>query len=89
MRRVGIKYCGGCNPRFERVALIEKVREHFQGKIEFESAKEGQMYDGLLVVGGCSNCCPSYEHFETETEPILIWDQEHYETLIAKINKLI
>ena len=25
-KRIGVKYCGGCNPAYERVEVIEKVQ---------------------------------------------------------------
>lgn len=84
-----IKYCGGCNPRYDRGELVNKLKKHFDSKIEFDTAKENTEYDGLIVIGGCTNCCPSYLHYNTKTEPILIWDQDNIEHIITKIEECI
>ncbi|MDR1028939.1 MAG: hypothetical protein LBL63_05915 [Clostridiales Family XIII bacterium] len=69
--RVGVKFCGGCNPRYDRNAAYEEIRDHFAaGQTEsardavFEYAEEGASYDLLLVVGGCANCCASTEGYD-------------------------
>lgn len=54
--RIGVKYCGGCNPRYDRVALVERIRRERQ-EDTFEGAIPGVCYDQLLVVCGCSAQC--------------------------------
>ena len=34
-RQIGVRYCGGCNPRYDRVALVTDIRG-------------GQTFDGLF-----------------------------------------
>ena len=82
---IGVKFCGGCNPRYDRGDFLRKARERFEGHVSFELAKEDTEYDGLLVIGGCSNCCPDYRHFKTRTEPILVWDWSHFEGAVRTI----
>ena len=78
---IGVKFCGGCNPRYERGEFLERVKALFEQEASFELAKDDVEYDALLVLGGCSNCCPDYKHFKTRTEPILIWDENHLESV--------
>lgn len=78
----GVKFCGGCNPRYERGEFYRKIQERFEGKIRFELAREDTEYDGLLVLGGCTNCCPDYHRFKTKTSPILVWEQGQFETVV-------
>lgn len=54
--RIGVKYCGGCNPRYDRVALVERIRRERQ-EDTFEGAIPEVCYDQLLVVCGCSAQC--------------------------------
>jgi len=35
MVKVGFKYCGGCNPEYDRVSLVKHIQESVQGKVEF------------------------------------------------------
>lgn len=54
--RIGVKYCGGCNPRYDRVALVDRIKEQHR-EDTFEWAVPGVCYDQLLVVCGCSAQC--------------------------------
>lgn len=60
---VGVKFCGGCNPRYDRTACLEEVkRQHSHW--DFQYAEEGRRYDLLLVIGGCPSCCASDEAYQ-------------------------
>lgn len=54
---VGVRYCGGCNPRFDRVAGVRRLEAAYP-RAAFKSARPGESYDLLLIVGGCTACCP-------------------------------
>ena len=69
---IGIKYCGGCNPRYDRVntknSLEKKIRELFERKkssVNLGYARENEFYHCLLLIGGCGNCCMSFEEYDT------------------------
>ena len=51
MLKVGIKYCGGCNPYYDRVALVKRIENRLQGKVEFVSAANDEV-DLVLAVEG-------------------------------------
>lgn len=53
---VGVRYCGGCNPRFDRAAGVRRLQAACPG-VHMERAEPGRLYDLLLIVGGCSACC--------------------------------
>ena len=63
--KVGIKYCGGCNPRYDRGEYVRKLCES-HAEWETEYAQEGVHYDLLYVIGGCTSCCASYEQYEAD-----------------------
>jgi hypothetical protein len=61
--KIGIKYCGGCNPEYDRVALVRHIEERLQGKAEFvEPGGEG--IDLILAVEGCSTACADLSVFK-------------------------
>jgi len=61
--RVGLKYCGGCNPEYDRVALVRHIQESLQGRVEFVTP--GSEGVGLiLAVGGCSIACADLSAFQ-------------------------
>ena len=47
----GVRYCGGCNPRYDRTALVGRLAERCPN-VRFVRAEAGREYDALLVVGG-------------------------------------
>ena len=85
----GVKFCGGCNPRYERMEALEKIKSLFSGKIDFDYAKENKTYDFVLVIGGCTNCCASYGQYETKKGVIKIWDEADISRISSNIEKFI
>ena len=53
---VGIRYCGGCNPRYDRVALVKRLMSFFPDS-EFVPAQKATAYPAVLVVHGCPSRC--------------------------------
>lgn len=84
---IGVKFCGGCNPRYDRGKAFETVKKHLQGEAEFVMAEEGREYDYLLVIGGCTNCCASYSQYKVKNGTIKMWDESHINNIITKIKK--
>ncbi len=83
----GVRFCGGCNPRYDRGKALEAIRQSLGDSVEFEIAQEDREYDGLLVIGGCSNCCPAYKHFKVRKPPTMLCDENHIEKVIDKIKE--
>lgn len=54
--QVGVRYCGGCNSRYDRVALVKRFSQFFPG-VEFVTALSGVSYPAALVVCGCPSRC--------------------------------
>lgn len=54
--RIGLKYCGGCKPQYDRVQAMVFIRERLKGKIELVSHEERDT-QGTLVVTGCEIAC--------------------------------
>ena len=69
--KVGIRYCGGCNPRYDRGAMVKRITEKHP-EWDAGAASEGEHYQLLIVVGGCSACCAAYEQFQAE-RVVRVW----------------
>lgn len=54
--KIGLRYCGGCNPRYDRVAVVKRLEEFFP-EAEFLVAEEGKRYCAVVVACGCSSRC--------------------------------
>ena len=55
-KRIGVRYCGGCNPRYDRVALVKKLASLLL-QAELVPAQPGEGYTGAVLVCGCPNRC--------------------------------
>jgi len=78
--KCGVRFCGGCNPRYDRGKAYKEIREDVKN-ISFFNASEEDVYDILLVIGGCPSCCASYEHFNVKGDIYKIWDRTHIDKL--------
>ena len=54
--RIGVRYCGGCNPRYDRVALARGLEASFP-EAAFEAARPGEEYPAVVAVCGCPVHC--------------------------------
>jgi hypothetical protein len=56
LKRVGLKYCGGCNPSFDRVEYVREIQRAAGGRIEWVTLDAGN-FSSLLAVCGCDKQC--------------------------------
>jgi hypothetical protein len=61
--KVAIKYCGGCNPDYDRIALVGRIEERLNGKVEFVSLEDEDI-DLVLAVEGCKTACADLSAFK-------------------------
>ena len=54
--KIGIRYCGGCNPHYERVEMIQRVQSAVEDRFIF-LRHDRQDLDGLIAVNGCLRAC--------------------------------
>ncbi len=78
--KCGVRFCGGCNPRFDRGKVLKEIEKDVDG-VDFVNAVEGEVYDSLLIIGGCPSCCASYDHFNVTGNTYKIWDQNQLERI--------
>ncbi len=68
--KIGLKYCGGCNPEYDRVRAVEQITERLQGKAEFCPPGNKDL-DIILVVEGCATACADTASFEGKEVRVL------------------
>lgn len=72
---IGVRFCGGCNPKYDRSAYFDKLVGD-NSSHQFEVAQEGENFDALVVIGGCASCCAEYEQYEFD-RLVKIWEETH------------
>lgn len=55
-RRIAIQFCGGCNPRIDRVAVAENVRKELE-VLGYLISDHNQDADFIIYLNGCSAAC--------------------------------
>jgi hypothetical protein len=55
-KKVGVIYCGGCNPDYERVEMMDQVRSLLP-MLYFVPGREAPDLDLIVYVSGCPRAC--------------------------------
>jgi hypothetical protein len=61
--KVGLKYCGGCNPTFDRVALVMDLVASLDVAVQWVSYEDKDILR-LFIVNGCEMACVEPKEFE-------------------------
>ncbi len=85
--KCGVKFCGGCNPRYDRGQAYRDIKDELP-TIDFEYAEEGKQYDNLLVIGGCTACCASYKQYDVRNKVLKMCSEEHKQKIIKELAEL-
>ena len=82
---IGIKYCGGCNPHYDRTSVLNKIKRLFKDD-KFEYAKENKFYDIIIIIDGCSRACADHSSLKC-IEKIFIKSKSDYQNAADLISK--
>lgn len=77
---IGVKFCGGCNPKHDRSTFYKAVKT--LDKVEI--AKSGKEYRGLCVICGCTSRCAGYEAYVAE-EVVWVDHLSDFEEVMTKL----
>lgn len=80
--KIGIKYCGGCNPRYDRTSFFSRIKDEVGYKHQFETAISGELYDVVLVLCGCTSGCADHSMLTAKNDKILILQEKDYNGVI-------
>lgn len=61
-RRIGLKYCGGCAPRYDRVEHVKAMERELRGLVTLLSP-DAEGLEAILIVAGCPTCCVDASDF--------------------------
>lgn len=86
-KRIGIKYCGGCNPHYERVDWVQKVYSSVKDRFLFLRHDQENLH-GLILVSGCPRACASKNLDQTEILLRSVIEENEFETLIEWLTTL-
>jgi hypothetical protein len=80
-KRIGIKYCGGCNPYYGRVEMVQEVHSLLENRFLFLRHDQKNL-DGLILVSGCLRACATKNLSQTELPFRSVVKETEFESLI-------
>lgn len=86
--KVGIKYCGGCNPRYDRTKIVSRLREEFPG-LDLFPARENAEADLIVVICGCRVQCADHTRLTGKQGKIVLSRESDYEILRRKVHEIL
>ncbi len=86
-KKIGIKYCGGCNPGYERVEMMERVQFRFSDRFLFLRHDEPDI-DALILMGGCHRVCTAEDQNTTSIPHCLVTGEDDFDSLIDWLKSL-
>lgn len=87
--KIGIKYCGGCNPTYDRIDIVSRLRKDICQGNSIETAKQGIIYDVVVILCGCTCACASHYNLEAKYEKVYVTSEKNYIKLLNTIDKII
>ena len=87
MLKVGVKYCGGCNPGYERVEMIERVQFRFNDRFLFIRHDEPDI-DVLVLMSGCQRACAGKDFDLTKIPHFSVTGENDFSGLISWLRSI-
>ena len=86
--RIGIKYCGGCNPRFRREAVVERLRRDFPNVLMTPAEDVGWTPDLVVVICGCPSACATHSHLKGVYGALLVTSEREVERIASRLTEI-
>ncbi|MDR1685453.1 MAG: hypothetical protein LBR82_03255 [Desulfovibrio sp.] len=83
-KRIRVKYCGGCNPRYDRTAVPAKLRAAFPEAVVAETAGDDPDHF-VAVVCGCVVACARHDELNGRAGKAVMTSEKEYERLAAAV----
>lgn len=80
--KIGFKYCGGCNPNYERNSILKRARQDYPNAI-FLPYDSDDRFDLVLVICGCLAECFSFSCPNSVHGALYIRSPDEYSRLTA------
>ena len=82
--KIAVKFCGGCNPGYDRGAAYQQIRSATADQAELSLPTDGVHYDALLILRGCTGCPYIYEEIHADAR-IVCMKQDDIPEVIEQI----
>lgn len=73
--RIGLKYCGGCSPKYDRIETVDDIKKKFSDRVTFVSYEDPDV-DCILIIAGCPTACVDRDPFRDIKTIVIASDQD-------------
>lgn len=87
MLRIGVKYCGGCNPAYDRVEMIHRIRTEYQDRYLFLRYDEPKI-DVIIFINGCLRACTTQDFRPSAISSYWVTKESDFIDLIEYLRSL-
>lgn len=84
---VGVRYCGGCNPRYDRVAAVRELEQRFPW-VRFVPAGTVETGQALVVLCGCTARCAAADLTVPDERLLVCTGPEELPALWERLGRL-
>ncbi len=77
INRIAVRYCGGCNPRFDRLGFTARLGASFPD-IEFTPFDPALACDAVLVNCGCLSQCARQDDLPADIPRFVFGDEKEF-----------
>lgn len=82
--RVALKYCGGCDPAYERAEYFDRIKQAAGPEMEWVGA-DTRGHEALLLICGCPKACPLQDLPRSDKIVLVKHDQAPPEKVVAQL----
>ena len=86
MTEIGIKFCGGCNPRYDRRSALDQIKTEIPNDYGTTFAKKDQCYDKLIFICGCDSACVETQGYHSQSSLHFVTSTQEVKILIEALN---
>ena len=81
--KIGIKYCGGCNSRYDRTKELKKIMDRFPQHTYTYATRGATICDIWLVLCGCPTGCASIDGLTAKKKLFMLHTPREFDTVVA------
>ncbi|MDI6761483.1 MAG: hypothetical protein QME83_00480 [Thermodesulfobacteriota bacterium] len=86
-KKVGLKYCGGCNPSYERVEIVQRAQSQLKDRLLFLRHDEPDI-EVVVLINGCCRTCASQDMNPTGIPHFSVRGENDFKNLMDWLTSL-
>lgn len=83
---INIRYCGGCNPRYDRAEIVRRLEERFPLHTYLINSLENT--DAVIILCGCSAACADVTESYGVYGRFVFWNRSAWQMLCDFIKSI-